>query len=91
MYSKTKLLERTKNASTKLLMLLMLACRDWLEGGGGAHRNGLQKFNTYCMGIQKHFMEAEIPRYDLPYRFSGLSKSFFSRNRSGKLIFNKVK
>ncbi len=36
-------------------------------------------------------MEAEIPRYDLPNRFSGLTTSFFSTNCSGKLIFKKVK
>jgi hypothetical protein len=36
-------------------------------------------------------MGAEIPGFDLPKRFSGLTMSPFSRYGIGKLIFHKVK
>jgi hypothetical protein len=43
------------------------------------------------VGIQKHFMVADIPGFDFPNRLSGLTTSLFSRDGIGKLIFNKVK
>jgi hypothetical protein len=39
----------------------------------------------------KHFIGVEIPGFDLPNRFSGLTTSCFPRGGIGKLIFNKVK
>ncbi len=42
------------------------------------------------VGIQKHFMGAEIPGLGLPKWFSGLTTSRFFRDGIGKLIFNKV-
>jgi hypothetical protein len=43
------------------------------------------------VGIQKHFMVAEITGFDMPNRLSGLTTSLFSRDGLGELIFNKVK
>jgi hypothetical protein len=43
------------------------------------------------VGIQKHFMVAEIPGFDLSNRFSDLTKSLFSSDGIGKLILKKVK
>ncbi len=31
-----------------------------------------------CVGIEKHFMVAEIPGFDLPNRLSNLTESLFS-------------
>ncbi len=44
-----------------------------------------------CVGIQKHFMVAEIPGFDLSNRLSDLTTSLFSSDGIGKLIFHKVK
>jgi hypothetical protein len=33
-----------------------------------------------CVGIQKHFMGAEIPGFGLPNRFFGLTTSCFFRD-----------
>jgi hypothetical protein len=44
-----------------------------------------------CVGIQKHFMGAEIPGLYLPNKFSALTTSGFSSDGIGKLIFNKIK
>jgi hypothetical protein len=43
------------------------------------------------VGIQKHFMVAEILGFDLPNRLSDLTTLLFSKDGIGKLIFNKVK
>jgi hypothetical protein len=43
------------------------------------------------VGIQKHFMVAEIPGFELPNWLSGPTTSLFSRDGIGKLMFNKVK
>ncbi len=45
----------------------------------------------YCVGIQKHFMVAEIPGFDLSNRLSDFTTSLFSSDGIGKLIFKKVK
>ncbi len=44
-----------------------------------------------CVGIQKHFMVAEIPGFDLSNWLSDLTTSLFSSDGIGKLIFKKVK
>jgi hypothetical protein len=33
-----------------------------------------------CVGIQKHFMGAEIPGFGLPNQFFGLTTSYFFRD-----------
>jgi hypothetical protein len=48
-------------------------------------------FPQPSVGIQRHFMVAEIPGFDLPNRLSGLTMPLFSRDGIVKLIFNKVK
>jgi hypothetical protein len=58
---------------------------------GGVSGQSGNHMETGCSGgIQKHFMGAEIPRSDLPNRFSGLTTSRFSRDGIGKLVFKKI-
>jgi hypothetical protein len=44
-----------------------------------------------CVGIQKHFMGAEIPGLYFPNKFSGPNYVRFLQKGIGKLIFNKIK
>jgi hypothetical protein len=50
-----------------------------------------EDFRISCVGIQKHFMVAEIPGFDLSNRLSDLTTSLSSSDGIGKLIFKKVK
>jgi hypothetical protein len=58
--------------------------------GFRVNRGGLSTEAT-SVGIQKHFMAAEIPGFEFPNRLSDLTTSLFSRDGIGKLVFNKVK
>jgi hypothetical protein len=55
-----------------------------------AQARSFKKKRVPSVGIQKHFMGAEIPGFGLPNWFSGLTTSCFFRDGIGKLIFNKV-
>jgi hypothetical protein len=45
----------------------------------------------FSVGIQKRFAGVEIPRFEVPYQFSVLTTSLFSRGGILNLVFNRLK
>jgi hypothetical protein len=88
MYCSIQVVEEKNN---KLAGVLYLTWDESFYSPPPRHSPVKHKPLASCVGIQKHFMVAEIPGFDLPNRLSDLTTLLFSRDGIGKLIFNEVK